>query len=538
MTATAEARLQSVEPSCDTIIVGAGSAGCVLAHRLSADRSHQVLLLEAGPLDRRLEIRIPAAFAKLFHSELDWNDYSEADGPVPAQFCPRGKVVGGSSSLNAMMAVRGHRSDFDAWEAAGNPGWGFANVLPYFRRLESRPGGDPALRGLDGPIPVNELRSPNEMTLAFLAAAEQSGLERNGDYNGHQQDGVALTQVTQRRGRRWSAADAYLRPARGRPNLRLETEAMVIRLLLASDGPRPRVVGVVWRRGGEEHVAVARREVILCAGAYNSPQLLLLSGIGPTAALAALELPVIADLPGVGENLQDHPTFATTYECPRAVSLAQAERPLNLLRYLLLRRGPLTSNVAEGIAFVHTRPGLATPDIELLFAPTFFMTHGEANPPGDGFTIGTMLLRPHSRGRLSLRSRDPAERPRIEPRFFSAGDDLERLVAGVHIARRIAAAPALAPYRGAEVWPGAARQTDEELADFVTRHFQVLYHPSGTCRMGSDPGAVVDAQLRVHGVDGLRVVDASVMPTLPGGHPHLPTMMIAERAAALIAQER
>jgi choline dehydrogenase-like flavoprotein len=520
----------------DYIVVGAGSAGCVVAARLSENPRAKVLLLEAGKSDAKQEIRIPAAFSKLFHSEYDWDFHTE---PEPAtanrpRYWPRGKTLGGSSSLNAMMYVRGHRSDYDLWRQAGNAGWSYDDVLPLFRRSErfGGAGGEPDYHGSDGPLLVTSQRSPNPMTQAFVAAGESLGLARV-DINGASQDGIGLTHVNQKDGRRWSTADAFLRPAMRRVNLRVETECLVHGVTF--DGRR--ATGVTYARHGTTVNAQAAREVVLCAGTIGSPQLLMLSGIGPAAALSALGIAVVADAPGVGQNLQDHLASGATYECRRPVSLANAESLGNLARYLLFGRGPLTSNVGEAVAFVRTREGLAAPDLELIFAPAYFMEHGAANPTGHGFTVGAVLLRPESRGWLALRSRDPAAAPVIRPNYLSAPADLAALIAGARYVRRLVAADAFAPYRGNEVWPGSERQTDGALGDFIREKCESLYHPVGTCKMGSDPMAVVDERLRVRGIDRLRVADASIMPTIVGGHTHAAAVMIGEKAADMVAAD-
>lgn len=514
----------------DYVIVGAGSAGCVLAARLSADPRVTVTLLEAGGSDACNEVRIPAAFSKLFRTPRDWAYEAEGATPERPQYWPRGKMLGGTSSMNAQMYVRGHRGDFDRWAELGNPGWSFADVLPYFRRAEDQERGEDELHGVGGPLAVSDPRSPHPLTLLFVAAGAALGLEPNPDFNGPTQGGIGLVQLMQRRGRRWSAADGYLRPSLGRPNLTVVSGAHATRILV--EGGRATAVGYLC--AGVERQVEADREVLVCAGAIGSPQLLMLSGIGPAAALRALDLPVVADLPGVGENLQDHLLAGVACACNRPITMASAETLPNLARYLLFRRGPLTSNVAEGVAFLHSREGLPAPDLELLFAPSHFLNHGFDNPPGHGFSVGSVLLRPKSRGRITLRSPDPLEAPRIEPRSFSEPEDLATLVAGVRWARRVSETEPLAAYRERELLPGPDATSDEALAAFVLERYQTLYHPVGTCRMGVDPLAVVDPALRVRGVEGLRVVDASVMPFVIGGHTHAPTVMIAERAADLV----
>ena len=516
----------------DYIIIGAGSAGCALAARLTEDPATNVLLLEAGGEDRKMEVRIPAAFGKLFKTAVDWAYETEPQAHLNdhPSFWPRGRMLGGSSSMNAMMYVRGHRSDYDGWAAEGADGWGYDDVLPYFKRSEKREGSASEYHGVDGPTNIAEPRSPNPTTRAFVDACEEAGIPRNHDINGATQDGVSLTPVYQKRGRRVSSADAFLRPALKRSNLTVRTNALATKVVFEDR----RAVGVEFTVDRVQHEERAAREIILSGGSVNSPQLLMLSGVGPADQLSQFGIPVVADLPEVGENLQDHPAFATTYECPQPVTLATAESIPNLLRFLALGKGPLTSNVGEAAAFVRIDPNAQAPDLEIILAPVFFMQHAFENPEGHGITIASVLLRPKSRGSIRLRSTDPNEAPIIRANYFTEEADLQMLVEGVKRSREIARTNALAPYRGREVWPGEERQTDKEIADFIVDHFQSLYHPVGTCRMGNNESAVVDPELRVRGVQGLRVVDASVMPSIIGGHTNAPTVMIAERAADLI----
>ena len=495
------------------IIVGAGSAGCVLAARLSEDPGTEVVLLEAGGEDERREISIPAAFSKLFRSDVDWNFETEPQEQLGGRriHWPRGKVLGGTSSINAMIAIPGDTADYDGWSRLGAAGWSWAEVAPIFERVEQE-------------LALEELRDPNPLTLRFLEAARQAGIEPSPRLAPEALDGVRLTPVTQRRGRRRSAVDAYLRPALGRSNLRVETGAHVTRVLFAGR----RAAGVELVQGGRTD-RIAADEVVLAGGAVNSPQLLLLSGVGPSAELQRHGIGLVHELPGVGAHLEDHLTCGILVASRQPWSLYAAERPLEMLRYLVSRRGMLTSNVGEAAAFVRSKPGLSAPDLEILFAPVLFEEAGLVPPSRHGFTLAAILLEPRSSGTIRLRSADPFEPPAIEPRYLADPEDLRALVAGVELTRRIASMPALAEVAGEELEPG-----DTPLEEHVRNLAQTIYHPVGTCRMGTDDHAVVDPELRVRGLEGLRVVDASVMPRVPHGHTHLPTLMIAERAAELI----
>jgi choline dehydrogenase len=518
----------------DYVIVGAGSAGCVLANRLTEDPSVRVLLLEAGGPDRHPNIWIPLAFSKQFHSKLDWDYATDPEPHVDGRelYMPRGKGLGGSSSMNAMLYVRGRPLDYDLWERQGAPGWGWRDVLPYFMRSEDNARGASSLHGAGGELRVGEQRSPRPTDRALIAASEAAGIPYNPDCNGPEQDGVSLFQVTQRNGRRWSAADAFLRPARARPNLAVRTGATVLRVEV--DGRRATGVRVATGRRREETVR-AEREVILCAGAIGSPQVLLLSGIGPAAHLREVGVPVTHELPGVGANLQDHPFATMIWEVSDRSTLYDAEKPRYLAEWVLRRSGKLTSPVAEVVAFVRTRPGLPAADVQFHMGPAYYEDHGAELYDGHCVTIAPVLVSPASRGRVWLRSADPAARPRILTNSLAEPGDVASLVAGMEMAREIAAQAPMREIVVRELKPGGQVSGAHELEADLRRRLMLIYHPVGTCRMSdTHEDAVVDAELRVHGLQGLRVVDASIMPVIPGGNTNAPTMMIAEKAADIV----
>jgi len=525
------------EPSYDYIIVGAGSAGCVLANRLSARPDLRILLLEAGGADRNPFIHMPAGLARLVgNRQINWRYRTEPEPELAGRrlYWPRGRVLGGSSSINAMCYTRGHPLDYAEWAAAVSSAWSYAGVLPYFLKAEDQARGASEFHGAGGPLAVEDLRFRNPLSAVFVEAAAACGLPRNADFNGASQEGVGFYQVTQRRGRRCSAATAYLRPARSRVNLEIRTHCLAARIWFEGR----RAAGVEYLHRGVPTRARAEREVLLAGGAIGSPQLLLLSGIGPADELRALDTPVVADLAEVGRNLQDHLDFCTLSKCRRAITydFTRAQELGVLLRYLLTRSGPGVSNIAEAGAFV--RSPLAPdprPDIQLHFVPAQLDDHGRNRLEGHGFTIHACVLRPHSRGRLRLRSCRPQDPPLIEARYLSDDRDLPVLLEGIRLSRQIIHAPPFAEFRGAEVFPGEERSATQDLAEIVRRKAETIYHPAGTCRMGSDSRSVVDEQLRVRGVQGLRVVDASVMPRLIGGNTNAPTIMIAEKAADLLA---
>jgi choline dehydrogenase len=490
----------------DVIIAGAGSAGCVLANRLSEDPATRVLLLEAGPRDRKLEIAIPAAFSKLFGTKVDWGFETEPEPGTAGRrvFFPRGRTLGGSSSTNALMWVPGHRADLEAWEPLG---WGHDALLPWLRKTAAV-------------MAPEAQRERNPMTDGFLEAARERGWPSLPDLSDLELEGAGPTATTTRNGRRRSAADAYLRPARRRRNLTIWTGARVLRLLVAEG----RAVGVEVERAGRRGIVSAEREIVVCGGAIGSPQMLMLSGIGPAEHLRAHGIEVHADLP-VGRDLRDHPVTPVLARTRRPVSLKAADSPANLARWLVARRGMLASPVAQAAAFVRTGPGLAAPDVELLFAPVLFVNEGRTPPPEHGFTIGPVVLKPRSRGTVTLRSADPLAAPAIAPGYLSDPEDVATMVAGIGLARELLGSRALAPWMDGELAPGPG-----DHAAWARGSLMGLYHPVGTCAMG----AVVDPELRVRGIDALRVVDASVLPDIVRGHTNAITLAVAERAAAVI----
>ena len=522
----------------DYVIVGGGSAGCVLAGRLSEDPGVTVCLLEAGPVDDSLLIRVPAGLAVLAKTrQANWGFETVPQPGLNGRrgYQPRGKVLGGSSSVNAMIYARGHRADYDDWAARGNPGWGWDEVLPRFIRAENNERGADAFHGTGGPLNVADLRSDARFRSIFVDAAAQCGHHRNPDFNGADQEGVGSFQVTHRNGERFNAARAYLGAARQRPNLTLITGAQATRILFEER----RATGVEYRDGAGLHTVSARREVLLSAGALQSPQLLMLSGIGPAAHLNALGLPVVFDQPGVGANLHDHIDVIQVFDSPGnhdlfGLSFPGAIRAIRgVFEWWRHRSGLLTTNFGEAGAFIRSSPDEPIPDLQLHFVIGKLVDHGRKTLFGPGFSCHVCLLRPRSRGTVRLVSRDPRDAPLIDPNFLADPDDLRRLVRGFRLVRDILHAPALAPYRGKELGSAHA-QSDAQIEAFIRDHADTIYHPVGTCRMGPGADDVVDAQLRVRGVQGLRVVDASIMPRIVGGNTNAPTIMIAERAVDFI----
>jgi choline dehydrogenase len=517
----------------DVVVVGAGSAGCALAGRLSEDPSLSVLLLEAGGSDDVLEVQIPAALYKLWRTRRDWNYTTDPQPGLGGRelFWPRGKMLGGSSSVNAMIYIRGAAADYDEWaELTGDKAWSYEHVLPLFRRMEDNARGADRFHGVGGPLRVEDLRSPHKWTRAVVQSAVAAGYPRNDDFNGDHQEGVGLYQVTQKRGRRWSAADAYLRPALDRPNLTVRTGAQATRVLVEGG----RATGVEYLKGGRRQVAHADREVVLSGGAINSPQLLMLSGIGSADHLRSAGVDVVHDLPGVGAGLQDHPLVPVIWRVRSGRSLFRAESPSGYAQWFGARRGPLTSNLAEAGLFTRSSDDLAEPDLQYHFLPVKFWRQAEVDPDVDAFTAAVVLVHVRSRGSVRLRSADPTWKPAIDAGYLTDERDLDALVTGVEKAREIASVGPLAAVLAEEWSPGGTVHGRDDLRGKVRDTLESLYHPVGSCRMGTDDDAVVDAQLRVRGLEGLRVVDASVMPTLIRGNTNAPTIMIAERAADLI----
>lgn len=529
------------EMEYDYIIVGAGSAGCVLADRLSATGRHKVLILEAGGHDWNPWIHIPVGYAKLiFNPAVNWGYETEPEPEAGNRriYWPRGKVLGGSSAINGLIYIRGNRGDYDQWRQAGCTGWGYDDLLPYFRRSENQARGADEFHGTGGPLAVSDLADAHPLCEAFIAAAEAVGIPRNPDFNGARQEGAGYYQLTTRRGLRCSAARAFLKPALKRTNLHLRKRAQVRRVLIEEG----RATGVEVDTGAGPQRIRARREVILAAGAINSPQLLELSGIGAAAHLRALGIEVVADRPAVGENLQDHYQVRHVIKASQPVTLNDRMASLRGrigigLDYLLRQRGPLTVSAGQAGVFARTRPELDYPDIQIHFLTLSTDQPGKSLHPFSGFTSSVCQLRPESRGAVHIASADPAAAPRINASYLSAPADRATIVAGMRLSRRILRAAPLEPLVEEELKPPAEAETDDALLDYARTTGSSIFHPVGTCRMGADADSVVDPRLRVRGVTGLRVVDASIMPTLVSGNTNAPAIMIGEKGADMILED-
>lgn len=521
----------------DYIIIGAGSAGCVLANRLSKDPQNSVLLIEAGPADKKREIHIPAAFSELFKTSVDWA-YESTPQPAAAGrklFLPRGKVLGGSSSINAMIYIRGNRADYDHWADLGNSGWGYEDLLPYFTKGEGNARVQDRFHGTEGELSIVDPNDPRALSHAFIEGAKEAGFEANEDFNGENQEGFGLYQVTQKSGKRMSTAAAFLKPALKRSNLTVITEAEVESLVWSEN----RISGVTYRKNGALESVESAREVLLSAGAYNSPKILLLSGIGPSQELTELGIDSRLDLPGVGKNLQDHLIVPMVFDTYPQSTLETARSVKSLVNYLLWTEGPLSSNIAEAGGFIKTLPELAAPDIQFHFGPGYFYNHGFGIPTkGYGYSLGPTLLQPESTGSVTLASPQPSVAPLIDHQYLTGAEDVATLVRGFKAGMKIMNSSCMKSYFRGFHLPDRRLVSEAEIAMHVREQAQTLYHPVGTARMGTDKDAVVDARLNVRGVAGLRVVDASIMPKIVRGNTNAPVIAIAEKAAEMILEDK
>ncbi|SDD78454.1 GMC family oxidoreductase [Belnapia rosea] len=529
---------EGVPVNADYVVVGAGSAGCAVAARLSEDPSVRVVLLEAGSRDRNPWLHVPIGYAKtMYHPTLSWNLMTEPEPELGGRQVPwpRGRVLGGSSAINGLLYVRGQHEDYDHWRQLGCTGWSFEDVLPYFRRAEDQERGPSALHGVGGPLAVSDIRDRNPLAMSFIEAAAELGFPRNDDFNGETQEGAGLYQTTSRKGWRVSAATAYLKPARNRQNLTVVADAHSTGLLMEGR----RAVGVRFRRHGTDLTIRASQEVILCGGAIASPHLLLLSGIGPAEHLQEMGLPVVHDLPSVGTNLQDHFQARLAYRVNKPVSMNTRTQSLwgQFLmgaEFALRRTGPLTVSAGTAGLFARVLPGSATPDVQYHFLPFSTSKTMTELHPFPGMTISACQLRPESRGTITLASPDPAAKARIQANYPSTETDRRCMIEGIKLGRRLAQTRALGQWVEEEIVPGAAAASDEEILAFVRQTGNTIYHPSGTCRMGGDPASVVDPELRVRGIEGLRVADASIMPTVVSGNTNAPAIMIGEKCADMV----
>jgi len=519
--------------SFDYIVVGAGSAGAVVAARLSESAGNNVLLIEAGGSHKHMNVRVPAAFSKQFKSKLDWAYYSEPEPYLGGRriFMPRAKMLGGCSSMNAMIYIRGNKADYDTWAKDGATGWSYDDVLPLFRKSENNSRGADDYHGDSGPLYVQDLRSPNELSLRLVEAFAATGVAANDDFNGTEQAGTGLYQVTQRRGMRWTTADGYISPARKRSNFHVLTNTHVLRVRIQNGT----AVGIEAERDGKSRFIRATKEVILSAGAINTPQLLMLSGIGPADHLAEHGVSVIVDNPNVGGHYMDHPMVLINAETTARGTLHEAESPKWLLAYLTRKTGLLTSNIGEVGAFFHTRSGDVAPDMQLIGAPAYFYDHGFRTHPGPAVGIGCSLVGARSTGHVRLRSGDPKDKPAITANYLKEPEDMQAMITAVERAREILTSAPLRGLVGREIHPGGDTASRQALEKVIRREAEHTYHPACTARIGTESSGVVDPQLRVHGVQRLRVADASVFPVIPHGNTNAPTVMTGEKAAIMIA---
>ncbi len=525
----------------DNIVIGAGSAGCVLANRLSADPKRRVLLLEAGGPDRNIWIHIPAGYYRnIFNSKLNWGYETEPEPELDGRRItwPRGKVLGGSSAINGLVYIRGQKEDYEQWRQLGNRGWGYDDVLPYFLKAERQERGADDYHGTQGPLGVADLRLQHPLCEAFIAAARNAGFPANEDFNGDSQDGVGYYQLTEWNGRRSSTAVCYLDPVKGRPNLEIRTRSQVAQILF-EDG---RATGVSYQRGGTREAARCRGEIVLAGGAINSPQVLQLSGIGPGALLQEHGIPVVRDLPGVGGNLSDHMQVRAVYRCNQPISFnddlrSWPRKAAMLFEYLTKRSGPMTVGAGQVGLFARSGPEVATPDIQFHLLTVSIDKPGESLHDFSGFTSSICQLRPESRGTIRIRSADPLDKPAIRANYFSTETDRRVIVAGMRLARRIAETAPLADLIESEFIPGPDVQSDADMVAAARQHANTIFHPVGTCKMGDDPLAVVDDRLRVHGLAGLRVADCSIMPTIVSGNTNAGAIMIGEKCAEMMLED-
>jgi choline dehydrogenase len=525
----------------DYIVVGAGSAGCVLANRLTASGRHRVLLLEAGGHDRHFWIHVPLGFAKLFNNAtVNWLYKSEPEPELNNRqiIQPRGKVIGGSSSINGLLYIRGQHEDYDHWRQLGNAGWSFQDVLPYFKRAEDQERGADDLHGTGGPLSVSDVCEPHPLCEAFLDAAEQCGIPRTDDFNGPKQEGAGYFQLTAKKGRRWSTAAGYLKQARHRHNLKVELNALATKILFSGR----RAIGIQYRQGETLRTAYADGEVILSGGAFNSPQLMQLSGIGPSDLLRSHGIEVIADVPGVGSDLQDHLQVRMQFRCGQPITANDVINDWRYrygagIRYMLTRKGLLSVGAGYAGAFFKTRPDLETPDVQIHFLIFSSETAGANVHPFSGFMASVCQLRPDSRGFVRIKSADPATPPAIQPHYLTARNDVETIVAGLKQLREVMNRPVMRKLIAEERMPGDKIVTDPDLLEYARNTGTTVYHPTSTCRMGPDPAAVVDERLRVRGFERLRVIDASIMPSLVSGNTNAAAVMIGEKGSDMVLED-